>query len=145
MAMVTSQPSRRCKIAHVTPMPRGHTFSAVEAIGRTLPDVELTTTFGQPTLKVRGKMFACIASHKSAEPDSLVVMMDFAERDALIEDDPDVYYVKDHYVPHPCVVVRLSRIRADALRDLIVGAHRYVSAKAAKRSARRARSPTSRS
>ena len=113
-------------------MPRGQTFSAVEAIGRTLPDVEVTTTWGQPTLKVRGKMFACIASHKSAEPNSLVVMMDFDDRDALLEDDPDVYYVKDHYVPYPCVVVRLSRIRLDALRDLIVGAHRYISTKASK-------------
>lgn len=86
--------------------------------------------YGQPALKVRGRMVACIASHKSAEPNSLVVMMDFADRDALLEDDPDTYYVKDHYVPYPCVVVRLSRIRLDALRDLIAGAHRYVSTKA---------------
>ncbi|MGH9895308.1 MAG: MmcQ/YjbR family DNA-binding protein, partial [bacterium] len=67
------------------------TFRTVEAIGRALPDVEVTTTWGQPTLKVRGKMFVCIASHKSAEPDTLVVMMDFADRDALLEDDPDTY------------------------------------------------------
>jgi hypothetical protein len=120
-------------------MPRGQAFSAVEAVARTLPEVEVATTFGQPALKVRGKMFACIASHKSAEPNSLVVMMDFADRDALLEDDPDVYYVKDHYVPYPCVVVRLSRIRADALRDLIVGAHRYVSAKASRKSTRRSK------
>jgi hypothetical protein len=111
-------------------MPRGLTFSAVEAIGRTLPDAEVAMMYGQPALKVRGRMVACIASHKSAEPNSLVVMMDFADRDALLEDDPDTYYVKDHYVPYPCVVVRLSRIRLDALRDLIAGAHRYVSTKA---------------
>lgn len=103
-------------------------FTPVEAIGRTLPDVEVTTTWGQPTLKVRGKMFACIASHKSAEPNTLVVMMDFADRDALIEEDPGTYYLKDHYVGYPCVLVRLSRINPDALRDLVVGAHRYVSA-----------------
>ena len=114
-------------------MPRGQTFKTVEAIGRTLPDVEVTTTWGQPTLKVRGKMFVCIASHKSAEPNSLVVMMDFAERDALVADDPDTYYLKDHYLNYPCVVVRLARIRADALRDLVTGAHRFVSAKAARK------------
>jgi hypothetical protein len=45
---------------------RGHTFAAVEAIGRALPDVEVTTAWGQPALKVHGKMFVCIASHKSA-------------------------------------------------------------------------------
>jgi hypothetical protein len=46
----------------------GHTFAAVEAIGRALPDVEVTTAWGQPALKVHGKMFVCIASQKSAKP-----------------------------------------------------------------------------
>jgi hypothetical protein len=104
-----------------------YTFAAVEAIGRALPDVEITTAWGQPALKVRGKMFACIASHRSAEPDSLVVMMAFADRDALVEEDPATYYLKEHYLNHPCVLVRLSRIRPDALRDLLVGAHRFVN------------------
>jgi hypothetical protein len=31
------------------------------------------------------EMFVCSASHKSAEPNSLVVMMAFADRDALVE------------------------------------------------------------
>jgi hypothetical protein len=111
-------------------MPRGASFKNVEALGRTLPDVTVTTTWGQPTLKVRDRMFACIASHKSAEPNTLVVMMDFADRDALIEDDPGTYYLKEHYLNYPCVLVRLSRIHPDALRDLVTGAHRYVSQKA---------------
>jgi len=72
-------------------------------------------------------MFVCIASHKSAEPNSLVVMMAFADRDALVEDDPATYYLKEHYLNYPCVLVRLTRIRLDALRDLVVGAHRFVN------------------
>ena len=112
--------------ATIGAMAQSSMFKLVESIGRTLPDVEVTTTWGQPTLKVRGKMFACIASHKSAEPDTLVVKMDIADRDALIADDPHTYYLKEHYVGYPCVLVRLSRVRRDALRDLITGAHRYV-------------------
>jgi hypothetical protein len=108
-------------------------FKQVEAIGRTLPDVEVTTAWGTPALKVRGRMFVCIASNKAAEPGTLVVMMDFPDRDALIEDDPDTYYLKEHYVGYPCVLVRLSRVHPDALRDLVTGAHRYVSAKNVKR------------
>ena len=111
-------------------MRSGNTFKAVESIGRTLPDVEVTTSWGQPTLKVRGKMFVCMAANKSAEPNTLVVMMDFADRDALIEDDPGTYYLKDHYLSYPCVLVRLSRVHRDALRDLVIGAHRFMSAKA---------------
>ena len=116
-------------------MPQRCSFKTVESIGRTLPDVEVTTTFGQPALKVRGKMFLCIASNKAAEPNTLVVMMDFADRDALVEEDPATYYLKDHYLNYPCVLVRLSRVQADALSDLVTGAHRYVSAKAGKKPA----------
>jgi len=114
-------------------MRHGNSFKAVESIGRTLPDAEVTTTYGQPALKVHGKMFVCIASHKSAEPNTLVVMMDFPDRDALVDDDPATYYLKDHYLNYPCVLVRLSRIHPDALRDLVIGAHRFVSAKARKK------------
>ena len=110
-------------------MKGGHTFAAVEKIGRTLPDVEVSTAYGQPALKVRGKMFVCIASNKAAEPNTLVVRMAIADRDALIEDDPETYYLKPHYVDYPCVLVRLNRVRLDALRDLVVGAHRFVSVK----------------
>ena len=113
-------------------------FKDVEAVGRTLPDVEITTAWGKPALKVRGRMFVCMASYKSAEPDTLVVMMDFAGRDALIAEDPDTYYLKEHYVGHPCVLVRLSRVHPDALRDLVTGAHRYMSARGRKRRAERA-------
>jgi hypothetical protein len=120
-------------------MPHSSSFKTVESIGRRLPGVEVTTTWGQPTLKVHGKMFVCIASHKSAEPNTLVVMMDFADRDGLLEDDPDTYYLKDHYLNYPCVLVRLSRVRADALRDLITGAYRFVSTRVGTKSAGRSR------
>jgi hypothetical protein len=119
-------------------MPRS-SFKTVESIARTLPDVEVTTAWGQPALKVRGKMFACIASHKSAEPNTLAVMMDFGDRDALLQDDPETYYLKEHYVNYPCVLVRLSRVRADALRDLIAGAHRFVSERLRRKSVGRTR------
>ena len=68
-------------------------------------------------------------------------MMDFHDRDALLEDDPHTYYLKEHYVGYPCVLVRLSRVPADALRDLVVGAHRYLSV----RRKRKTTAPTRRS
>jgi hypothetical protein len=123
---------------------RGHTFAAVEAIGRALPDVEVTAAWGQPALKVHGKMFVCIASHKSAEPNSLVVMMALADRDALVEDDPAIYYVKKHYLNYPCVLVRLTRIGLDALRDLVVGAHGFVNVQTRSKSDARSRRGTAR-
>ena len=112
-------------------------FDPVREIGLSLPDVEEGTSWGMPSLKVKGTAFATIASHKSAEPGTLCVRMDFERRDELIAEDPEVYYLKDHYVNYPCVLVRLSRIRLDALRDILGGAHRFVLATAKKPSSKR--------
>jgi hypothetical protein len=112
-------------------------FDAVRAIGAALPDVEDASMYGGFALKVRGKMFVCQAMNKEAEPNTLAVRMDFAQRDALLEEDPSTYYLKDHYVNYPCILVRLSRVHADALRDLVHGAYRFIGATAPKRAVRR--------
>jgi hypothetical protein len=111
-------------------MPRNKIdFDTVRKIGLALPDVEQSTTYRSPALKVRGKLLACIAIHKSAEPDSLAVSIDFDRRAELLAEAPDVYYLTDHYVNYPFVLVRLSRIHRDALRDLLGQAWRIVTAK----------------
>jgi hypothetical protein len=119
-------------------------FGPVAAIGRTLPGVEETTSWGKPALTVHGTMFVCVPSHKSAEPDSLVVRMAIPDRDALIEEDPDTYYVKEHYVGYPCVLVRLRHVHPDALRGLVIGAHRYVTGLRSRPRPRRPAAPRSR-
>lgn len=103
-------------------------FGVVRKLGLELPDVEESTMYGAPALKIRGKLLACMASHRSAEPGSLVVRTDFDDRDALIADDPAVYYVKPHYLEYPSVLVRLALIERDALRDLLRSAWRTVMA-----------------
>ncbi|MGH9348619.1 MAG: MmcQ/YjbR family DNA-binding protein [Vicinamibacterales bacterium] len=115
-------------------MPRKKiSFDTVRELGRALPDVEEGTVYGSPALKVRGKMFACLAVHRSAEPNSLVVLIGFDQRDELIASDPMTYYLRDHYVNYPVALVRLTRVHHDALRDLLHMAWRFVSMKAKRR------------
>ncbi len=64
------------------------TFDTVREIALTLPGVEAGTSWGAIAVKVGGQMFACAATNKSAEPDTLVVRMDFDQRDELIAADP---------------------------------------------------------
>jgi len=104
------------------------TFDTVREVALTLPGVEAGTSWGAMAVKVGGQMFACCAINKSAEPDSLVVRMDFDQREDLIAADPATYYLTDHYVDYACVLVRLSRVHADALRDLLLMGWRFVSA-----------------
>ena len=105
-------------------------------IGASLPGVEHVTTWGAPAIKLRGTLVACQAINKEAEPDTLVVRVPEDLRDALLEEDPETYYLKDHYANYSCVLVRLKKIRPDALRDLLHGAWRFVDAKAKRPRAR---------
>jgi hypothetical protein len=116
-------------------------FDTVRKIGLGFPGVEEGTMYGTPALKVRGKLLACIPSHKSAEPNSLAVRISFERRAELLETDPDVYYLKDHYVGYPCVLARLSRIHPDVLHGLLTMAYQFVtlSPRAAPRSGPHAR------
>jgi hypothetical protein len=116
------------------------TFDIVRQIGLSLPDVEESTSYGSPSLKVRGKMFACIAIHSSAEPDTLGLRIGMAQRDELISADPETYYLTPHYVDYPIVLVRLRRVHSDALRDLIAMAWKFVSSSKPRRARPRKRS-----
>jgi hypothetical protein len=101
-------------------------FALARKIGLELPGVVEATSWGQPALKSGGKMFACLPSHKSAEPGSLVVMVDFERRTELLAEAPETYYLKEHYVGYPCVLVRLAKVGEDELRGLLVGAMQFV-------------------
>jgi hypothetical protein len=110
-------------------------FDTVREIGLTLPGVEESTAYGMPALKVRGELLACVPSHRSAEPNSLVVRVDFDDRAELLAEDPDVYYLRDHYAGYSGVLVRLSRVDRGVLKDLLGMAYKFVASKAASRSA----------
>ncbi len=77
---------------------------------------------------------AGLATHRSAEPDTLVVRASMEERQGLLEDAPETYYLTDYYRRHPVVLVRLSHIDRDALRDLLSVSWRLTLPKARTRS-----------
>jgi hypothetical protein len=121
-------------------------FDTVRTIARSLPGVEESTTYGSPALKIRGKLLACIPIHRSAETDSLAVRIGFDRRAELLAGAPDVYYLPDHYVNYPVVLVRLSRIQLDALEGLLRLAWDFVTKKmpSGKSSVRKQRNSRSR-
>jgi hypothetical protein len=108
-------------------------FDIVNELGCSLPDVEATTKFdGAPVLKVHGVFMAGLAMHASAELGTLVVRGEFAEREGLLEDASETYYVTDYCRRCPVVLVRLSLDR-EVLRELLAGSWRMATAKRRKR------------
>jgi hypothetical protein len=114
-------------------------FDTVRKIGLALPGVKESTAYGFPALKVGGKLLACVPANRSAEPASLMVRVDFDDRAQLLAEASDVYYVTDHYTGYTAVLVRLSRIKPDMLRDLLGMAHKFVTGNVAPRSLSRKR------
>jgi hypothetical protein len=102
-------------------------FDTVRELGLALPDVVDGTAYGAPALKLGGKLLACIPVNKSAELNSIVVHIDLEQRAELLRQQPDIYYITDHYAPHATVLVRLSRITRADLRELLRDAHRVVT------------------
>jgi hypothetical protein len=109
-------------------------FDIVRTVGLALPDVEATTKYdGSPVLKVDGIFMAGLAMHPSAEPDTLVVRTGLQDRESLVEDAPETYYLTDYYRSYPLVLVRLLRIEVAPLHDLLFVSWHMTTAKARKR------------
>jgi hypothetical protein len=60
--------------------------------------------------------------------DSIVLKMPFERRDELMAGDPETYYITDHYLEFEWVLVRLSKVKGEALRDLLQIAYRAATA-----------------
>ena len=112
-------------------------FEVVREVGLALPGIEAATKYdGSPVLRAAGCFMAGLATHRSAEPDTLVVRVTFEEREWLLADAPETYYVTEHYQRYPVVLVRLARVDRDALRDLLSVSRRLTLAKAQLRATR---------
>lgn len=99
----------------------------VRKLAMKLPNVEEATLHGAPSWKVGGKLLTCPAIHKSAEPNSLLVKIDPAERARLLSTAPDTYYLPDHYRNNPVVLVRLPKVDRKSLQALLKSAWAFVS------------------
>ena len=101
-------------------MVRSDVFTVVKQIGLAMPDVEASIRYdGSEVLKAGGSFMAGIATDESAEADTLVVRCDYDDRQLLLEDAPETYYLTEYYAKYPLVLVRLSEVTEDALRDLL--------------------------
>ena len=89
------------------------------------PGVEEGLSYGTPGWRVRGKLFARLQE----DEETLVLRViagqgDRGQRDMLLEAEPDVFFLTDHYRGHPWVLVRLPVISRARLRAALEEAWR---------------------
>ena len=90
-------------------------FDSVRRLALALPGGEEGTSYGTPAFKVKGKLFARF--HQDGE--TLVIRVESRDREALLAEQPETFFITDHYLNYPWVLVRLSTVRADQLNDLL--------------------------
>jgi len=101
------------------------TFEHVIRAARALPGVEESTSYGTAALKLRGKLVARL--HQDGE--CFVLRTEFLDREMLLQADPAVFFLTDHYRDYPWVLVRFSTVEVKALPDLLERAWRLVAPK----------------
>jgi len=96
-------------------------WNDVVEIGRSLPEVEASTWFGTPGLRVAGQGFCRLRNN----PEALVIrVLDQGDREALMLGQPEVFFITPHYKDYPYVLVRLEEIDREQLAELIEDAWR---------------------
>lgn len=99
------------KTATVTP-------ETVRQLMSAFPGVEEGTSWGMPTFRIRGKMLARL------QEDGESLVLKCADRDLLLQSEPQTFYVTKHYLNYPLLLIRLAKVRRTMLRDLIEQAWR---------------------
>jgi hypothetical protein len=98
----------------------------VVEIGCRLPGVEVGTSWGMPSLRVRKKGMCRMRTNPSA---LVLRVTDLGEREALLQGDPDVFFTTPHYDGYPYVLVRLAAVDPVELGELLQDAWRVFAAK----------------
>src|SRR5580765_3668576 len=83
-----------------------------------LPGVTEGTSFGTVGFHVGKKFLARM------KEDGVSLVLKCADRDPLIESDPDAFYVTKHYENYPSVLVRLTKVNRAKLARVIEQAWR---------------------
>jgi hypothetical protein len=97
------------------PKSRGLTFAQVRKMLLAFPGVEEGPCYGTPGFRVRKKFLTRL--HQAR--DSMVVKVEsIDERDMLIEADPKVFHITEHYRNYPALLVRISAVKPDVLRAM---------------------------
>jgi hypothetical protein len=118
--------SRKKKVARKHNMPPAAItrYERYLKIALALPGAEASTSYGTPSVKIRGKI---LSRWRTEAEGALAIRCDFLDRQILLQTQPDVFFLTDHYVNYPMVLMRMEKISRDVLVDVVERAWRLVA------------------
>lgn len=109
------------------------TWDDVQRIALALPEASERESRGLSQWRVKDKLFVWerplrkkeIEELGGAAPDGPILgarVEHLGAKEALLADDPGIYFTTSHFDGYPAILVRLERIALDELREVIVEA-----------------------
>ncbi|GAB3644823.1 MmcQ/YjbR family DNA-binding protein [Glycomyces tarimensis] len=92
------------------------TWDDVVAIAKRFPEVEETTSWQTPSLKVKGRFFARLRTEAEG---GLAIVCDPSEKAALLAAADPAFFTTPHYDGYAMILVDLDRIDLERLEDLV--------------------------
>jgi hypothetical protein len=80
------------------------------------PEVEESSSYGQPAYKAFGKFLTRL---RSEDASCVLGCVDFDEREMLCAADPATFHFTDHYKSHPYVLARIAKLDSKTLRGYL--------------------------
>ncbi len=113
------------RITHLQGAPKRQ-FERICRVALKLPGVEISTSYGTPALKANGKLMGRLRTEAEG---ALALKCDFFDREILLQADPQAFFLIDHYLNYPMILVRLDKVRPDAVPDLLQRAWKMATRK----------------
>jgi hypothetical protein len=109
------------------------TWDDVRRFALALPQTDERLSRGQLQWRVKEKLFVWerplrrsdLAALGQTAPDGLILgarVEHLGAKEALLADDPDVFFTTPHFDGYPAILVRLQRIELGELEELVVEA-----------------------
>jgi hypothetical protein len=94
----------------------GITRAQLRDIALSFPGSSEGTSYGKPSFLIGGKFFTRLRS----EDDSVVLIVgSIDERDMLLESEPKLFHITDHYRNYPAILARMSILDTATLRSML--------------------------
>jgi hypothetical protein len=93
-------------------------------IALALPGAEVVAAYGTPGIKVYGKIFSRWRTEAEC---AVAIRCDFLDRQILLQMQPDVFFLTDHYLNYPMILMRVEKASRDVLVDIVERAWRLVA------------------
>jgi hypothetical protein len=92
------------------------TKAQIKKIVLSFPGAAEKPSYGKPAFLIEKKFFTRLR----AEDESLVLFVgSIDERDMLIEADPALFHITDHYKNYPTILARVAKLDAKTLRGML--------------------------